>query len=510
MKEISSVTMIEEEANGQIPLLTDAEDTFAVVEKVFQDMKLAQQACPNPDWNIRLARLQKLEQLLLTSKEKIEKAISQDFGSRSAFLTDLVDIYPTVNCIRHMIKHAESWSKPRMRLVDMLFLPSRAYIQPQPKGVVGIISPWNYPLILSVGAAAQAIAAGNRVLLKLSEHTPVFSDLLQTLINNNFASDEFYAVTGDVEIASYFSGLPFDHLLFTGSESVGTEVLASAARNLTPVTLELGGKSPAVITEGYPLKEAARKIVRGKLLNAGQTCIAPDYVLLPKGSEESFITQLKEQAQAMYPEGIDSEDYCSIISSIKLDQLLSLLKTASVVGTVHPLFNSDIMNLAKRKLAPHAVTGLTADNPLLREEIFGPILPIVTYDPANISEAVNYIASKPHPLAVYWFDTDEKRMDYVSKNVVCGGVTFNETIYQICQSNLPFGGIGSSGMGQSMGKAGFDTFSHLKPVYVGSKFSKTNLMDPPYSKDFRGLLESLIRGNNPINYFLEKISKKKN
>lgn len=500
--------MTESQNSNQIPLIADDEELFKAVHALFESMKQAMLREPNPSWEVRLSRLQRLEAMIISNRKKIQDAINTDFGARSAFLTDMIDIFPTLTEIRQMKANAGSWMKPQNMLADPAFLPARLKIIPQPKGVVGVISPWNYPLLLSMGPACQAIAAGNRVMVKITKATPVFADLMKTLVSENFEADELSVITGDDRMAEYFSKLPFDHLIFTGSTRVGRKILAAGADNLTPITLELGGKSPVVIAPGYPIRQAAERIMFGKLLNAGQTCIAPDYVLLEESKASEFLLYCRKAAEKFYPRGIADEDYASIISAPRLDKLLSQLKSAASDGKVESLFTGDQFNVPSRKLGPQLIFNLPLEHELLQEEIFGPILPVLFYPDGNPDAALNYIASKPHPLAAYWFDQDRKRIQKVLNNLVAGGITINDTLWQITQSKLPFGGIGESGLGRYMGKAGFETFSHLKPVFIQSSMSQVDKVNPPYSAQVREWVDKLIQDPNVLKWGWERAEEK--
>lgn len=492
-------------SDTQIPLIVDVEEAAALMKECFMNMKHACLAKPNPSWKERFNRLDRLETLILENKEAIEKAIKSDFGHRDAFLTDMVDILPTLSEIRLQKKNGEGWMKPRMVLPDAIFLPATAKIVPQPKGVVGIISPWNYPLLLSVGPVAQAFAAGNVCMVKLSESTPMFSALLEDLAAQYFLPTEFKIVNGDEEIGSRFSELPFDHLLFTGSTSVGRIVAEAAAKNLTPVTLELGGKSPAVITPDYPLEDAAEKILRGKLLNSGQTCIAPDYVLIEKRRIKSFVDICRKEARKMYPGALKDNDYTSIVSQKRFEELLNELQEASQAAKVESLFLGDQFDLKQRKLAPQLVINPPPDIDIMTKEIFGPILPVIGYSDDNIGESIEFITSRPHPLALYWFDNEGKRIKNAVENIQCGGITVNDTIWHATNHNLPFGGIGQSGQGRYNGKAGFETFSNLKSVFYQSRFSFIDSFRPPYTAKMKETISSMIEGTPLIKQLIEKV-----
>jgi len=377
--------------------------------------------------------------------------------------------------------------KPRRAGVGKWFLPARAEVLPQPLGVVGIIVPWNYPLYLAVGPLVAALAAGNRVMMKMSELTPTFSALLQRLCREAFTPEELCVVTGGPEVAAQFSTLPFDHLLFTGSTAVGHKVMAAAAANLTPVTLELGGKSPAIIAPGYPLGHAVQRILAGKLINAGQTCIAPDYVLLPRAQMQAFVDEARSQARQGYPAGLAEAEFCSVVNERHYRRLVREVDEAAGRGTrVECLFDGAPRDDARHRLAPALLVDPPLDCGAMRDELFGPVLPLVPYD--RIEDAIAFVAARPHPLALYWFDRDGARTDQALRDLPAGGVTVNDTILHIAQDSLPFGGVGASGMGNYHGRWGFDTFSHMKAVFRQSRINGMALFLPPYSPLMRRLL----------------------
>lgn len=490
--------------SGQIPLIIDLEEVAATMNEAFMSMKHFVLMNPNPVWKDRFVRLDRLENMILENKERIEQAINTDFGCREAFLTDMLDIFPTLSQIRYLKKNAENWMKPQSLVPDVFLLPGKEEVVYQPKGVVGIISPWNYPLFLSIGAVAQAFAAGNLCMLKLSESTPVFSSLLSELIKKYFMPNELYVVLGEREISARFSELPFDHLLFIGSTQVGREVAQAAAKNLTPVTLELGGKSPAVIAPDYPLDEAAERIMVGKLLNSGQTCIAPDYVLIERSRVKNFVNICKKEARKLYPSGLSESSYTSIVSQSRFETLLNQLQEASQTSRVESLFLGDQFNLKTRKIGPQIVLNPPPDIEVMCDEIFGPILPVITYPDDSIGEAVDFINSRPHPLAMYWFDLNKKRVKDIVRKVPCGGITVNDTILHAVSHNLPFGGIGQSGMGRYMGKAGFESFSNPKSVFYQSKLNFVDVFNPPYSDKARSIVGSMIEGRPWLASILNK------
>ncbi|MGE5339083.1 MAG: coniferyl aldehyde dehydrogenase [Gemmatimonadota bacterium] len=462
------------------------------MQALFEAQRSAFAGEPYAGWPTRRDRLQRLRRLLTENERAIEEAIDRDFGHRPAIETQLAEIFPSLEEIKAALRDGRGWMKSRHAPVSKWFLPARGRLLPKPLGVIGIIVPWNYPVFLSVGPMVGALAAGNRVMLKLSEHTPAFADCFAQLCARYFAAEEVAVVLGGPEVAASFSSLPFDHLLFTGSTAVGRIVMSAAAANLTPVTLELGGKSPAVVAPGYPLQRAVTRILAGKLLNAGQTCIAPDYVLVPRGEVERFVTAARTQAARMYPAGLASTDYCSIINERHYRRLNGYLEQAQGAGArIEPLFGGALRDAGARRLAPVLIVNPELELNAMQEEIFGPLLPLVPYD--RLDEAVAFIAKQPRPLALYWFDRDEKRVQWALRNTLAGGVSVNDTLLHIAQDALPFGGIGPSGMGHYHGRWGFDTFSKLKPIFRQAHFNAMGLFLPPYRPLARRLLELMKR-----------------
>ncbi|HEU4670514.1 MAG TPA: coniferyl aldehyde dehydrogenase [Dyella sp.] len=452
----------------------------------------AHQREPMPAWPVRAARLRALEALLMQHRAAIGEAIHADFGCRPREETDLLEVFPSLSAVRHALARGRRWMRPRRRLADLAFLPARTELRPQPLGVVGIIVPWNYPLYLAVGPLVDALAAGNRAMIKMSEYTPRFSALFADLVARHFPREEVAVVTGDAAVAQVFSSLPFDHLLFTGSTAVGRHVMRAAADNLTPVTLELGGKSPAIIGPGADFPKAVERIVFGKLVNAGQTCIAPDYVLLPRNRVGDFLAAARAVVERMYPGIVGNRQYASIASDRQHDRLVALRDAAVAAGArAEALGSSGESGDGPRRLPPTLLTGVRDDMAVMQEEIFGPLLPLVTYD--TLDEAIGYVAARPHPLALYLFEQDRGAIDKVLSRTISGGVTVNDTLYHIAQHNLPFGGVGPSGMGGYHGEAGFRTFSHLKPVFRQARLNGTGLLNPPYGERFGRLLALLLR-----------------
>ena len=456
-----------------------------------QRMRTAHAANPMPVWAARAQRLHALETMLREQRAAFAAAINADFGQRPREETELLEVFPSLSGIRHALRHGRRWMHPRRSFAGLAFLPARNLLMPQPRGVIGIIVPWNYPLYLAVGPLVDALVAGNRAMLKMSEFTPRFSALFADQVARHFQPDEVVVVNGDAEVAQAFSALPFDHLLFTGSTAVGHHVMRAAAANLTPVTLELGGKSPAIIGPGARFEHAVERIVFGKLVNAGQTCIAPDYVLLPRARIPDFVDAATRVMSRMYPQLTQSTQYASIVSDRQYQRLVALRNGALAGGAhVHPLSDA-AEDPARRLLPPLLLTEVGNDMAVMREEIFGPLLPLLPYD--TLDEAIAYVGARAHPLALYLFEQDQGRIDKVLAHTQAGGVSVNDTLYHIAQHGLPFGGVGASGMGGYHGEAGFRTFSHLKPVFRQARFNGVGLLNPPYGARFRRMLELLLK-----------------
>jgi coniferyl-aldehyde dehydrogenase len=446
---------------------------------------------PMPDWPARASRLRALQALITEHRGDIVDAIDQDFGGRPAQETDLLEIFPSLSAIRHALRHGRRWMRTRRSLPGLLFMPARNELRPQPLGVVGIIVPWNYPLYLAAGPLIDALAAGNRAMVKMSEYTPHFSALFARLAARYFKPGELRIVTGDADVAQAFSALPFDHLLFTGSTAVGRHVMRAASANLTPVTLELGGKSPAIVGPGARFDNAVERILVGKLFNAGQTCIAPDYVLLPRERVAEFVAAARATATKLFPRPVDNAQYASIISERQYQRLAGLRDDAARAGSkIEPLGEGGD-DVARQRMLPVLLTGVNEDMAVMQEEIFGPLLPLVPYD--NIDQAIAYVAAHPHPLALYLFEQDQALIERVLARTSAGGVTINDTLYHIAQHDLPFGGVGPSGTGGYHGEAGFRTFSHLKPVFHQARLNGAGLLNPPYGARFRRMLDLMLK-----------------
>ena len=467
----------------------------ASLERLLLIQRSAFEAERYPIVATRRDRLERLRRIVTQHESRFVAAIERDFGHRSAHETRLAELYIVGAEARHAIRRLSRWMKPRRVATPWHLLPASARIMHQPVGVVGIISPWNYPVQLALAPAVAAIAAGNRVMLKPSELTPATSSLLAELVSASFREDEFAVVEGDADIGQAFSALAFDHLFFTGSTAVGRKVAQAAAANLTPVTLELGGKSPAVFDATADFASSVPRLMVGKLLNAGQTCIAPDYALVPAARLDEFIAAATATVHDLYPQVSTNPDYTSIVNARHFARLTGLLDDARSKGArIMPLGEAGARtDTTPRRLVPTLVAGVTDDMAIMREEIFGPLLPIETYSTPD--DAIARINARPHPLALYWFGDDRRNRERMLRQTLAGGVTVNDTLWHFAHEGLPFGGVGASGSGQYHGEHGFVTFSKAKPVYAQSRLAPTRLLYPPYGRVFERVLALLKRRN---------------
>jgi len=424
--------------------------------------------------------------------KEIVEAIDADYGGRSAHETLISEVFLTISALRHTRKNLKSWMRPERRRVDWMFLPGRARILRQPLGVVGIISPWNYPFYLALVPLISALAAGNRILLKPSEVTAHTAEVLRLLLAETFREEQVAVVTGGPGVGLAFSRLPFDHIFFTGSASVGRSVLREASENLTPVTLELGGKSPAILGEDFRISTFAERVAAGKLFNAGQTCVAPDYVLAPRDRVGVVAEHLREAMTRYYPSFGKNPDFTAIINERHLERLRNLLDDAAGKGaSVLPVDPSGEESAgAHGKFPPVLLLNVTEEMLVMQDEIFGPILPIRPHD--GLEDVVEYINRRPRPLSLYYFDRDSRRIRLILERTVSGGACVNDTVIQAAQNRLPFGGVGQSGMGAYHGREGFDTFSHRKSVLHKSGAGLSGLLRPPYGSRCDRILKSLV------------------
>ena len=443
-----------------------------------------------PDYQQRRADLQRLREALKRRLEEMAETIAADFGQRSRHESLIADGMTVLNEIDHLRSHLRRWMKPRRVGVGWRFWPARAEIRSEPVGVVGVISPWNYPVNLALIPLATAIAAGNHVYLKPSEHTPNTTSFLRSLLAEVFPADRVAVATGGAEVGAAFAALPFDHLVFTGSTAVGRKVMAAAAQNLTPLTLELGGKSPAIVCDDYPIEQAAARLASGKWFNGGQTCIAPDYILIDAARRDALVDALRAQVHARYGADMGAAgDYTRVINEGQYRRLRGYLDDARARGlTVIELASEDAGRAeTERLIPPTLIIEPGDDSKVMQDEIFGPILPIHGY--AKLEDALAYVETHDRPLALYPFSHDRGVIEKILSRLIAGGVTVNDTLLHFAAHNLPFGGIGPSGMGQYHGRAGFDAFTKAMPVLWQARFTATDFIKPPY----RGRIDRLIR-----------------
>ena len=463
-----------------------------IVRERFEPLRRAYVRTPFLSYAERCAHLDALSDLLRSNQETIAQAIADDFGGRSIHETRLAEIFLPVAAIRYIRSHLRAWMKSQPRRVPLSFQFGSAKVVYQPLGVVGIIAPWNYPFHLAVMPAAFALAAGNRVLLKPSELTPHTAELLRKLVSERFNHEVMSVVTGGRDVAEAFSKLPFDHIFFTGSTQVGRIIMKAAAENLVPVTLELGGKSPTIVHESFPVQLAATRIAFGKWCNAGQTCIAPDYVLISEGRRDALVEQLVRVTRKSYPRIRDNPDYTSIVSMRHYERLRALVADAEERGARKIEMKADDEEIPDQahRLPPTLLLDVRDDMKVMQDEIFGPILPIMTY--RSLDEAIVYVNQHPRPLALYYFDSDRARSRDVLLRTTSGGVGLNNIALHSFVDDLPFGGVGPSGMGAYHSFDGFETFSHKKGVFVQSRLNATGLLAPPYGERLNRLLSMLI------------------
>ncbi len=467
---------------ADVPETAGSDRLAATLQAALERQRTAFVAEMAPTLAVRLGRLARLKAMITTHEKQIIAAINDDFGGRPRQQTQLADLLMVLQAIRLASKRLKIWMKTQKVKTQFNYRPGSNRIMRQPLGVVGIVSPWNYPLNLALGPAVGALAAGNRVMIKPSEFTPKFSALLHDMVAKTFAPEEMLVVLGDAAVGKAFVDLAFDHLVFTGSTAVGRQVAVAVARHLTPVTLELGGKSPAVIDSSADMAVAARSIAHGKLLNGGQTCISPDYVLVPKPREDEFVKAFRAAATRQYPHFNDNADYTAIISEAHLARLDALVADAAAKGATIIKLSDEVRKADARRFAPVLILNPSDQMRVMQEEIFGPILPILTYD--AMPDAISLINQKDRPLSLYWFGADKTNRDLLLTQTVAGGVTINDCLMHFAQENAPFGGVGASGNGAYHGEWGFLTFTKQTQVYYQSTRSLAPLLHPPYGKVF--------------------------
>ncbi|MEQ8559372.1 MAG: coniferyl aldehyde dehydrogenase [Henriciella sp.] len=441
--------------------------------------------------------LDKAIDLLVTHRTALSEAMSADFGHRSIDQSDFTDIAGSIGALKFAKKNLKKWMKPEKRSTEfpLNMFGAKARIHYQPKGVIGVISPWNFPVNLTFTPLAGVFAAGNRAMIKPSEFTEQTSELMKKLFAEYYTEEEVAVVTGGPDAGAAFTKLPFDHIIFTGATSIAYHVMRAAADNLVPLTLELGGKSPVVLGESADLEKAAKRIMAGKTLNAGQICLAPDYAFVPKNKTKDFVAAATSAVETMYPSGLkDNVDYTSVINQRHYDRLQGYLEDARSKGAeiveINPK-NEHFDQQPHHKMPPTLIVDPTDDMKVMQDEIFGPILPIKSY--TSTQDAVAYVNAHPRPLGLYYFGEDAKERDYVLNNTTSGGVTVNDVIFHVAQEDLPFGGVGPSGMGSYHGVDGFKEFSHRKSVYTQIGADLLAMVRPPYGDKYRKQVQGRIK-----------------
>ncbi len=459
-------------------------------QRVFKLQREAYRRAPYPSYDERIAHLRTLDRLLVDNAKAIAEAITADFGHRAYEETMAAEVFTSVDGIRDATKRLKKWMAPQKRDVSLVFATGKNRVEPMPKGVVGIVSPWNYPLFLTVSPLTSVLAAGNRVMIKMASSSQNLCRLLATKFRDAFSEDVLAILPG--VRAQDFSSLPYDHLIFTGSADAGRTVMRAAAENLTPVTLELGGKSPTILCDDFEdVDEAASRILYAKYLNAGQTCLAPDYVLVPEAKRDAFVAAAQRIMPSRYPD-TDSPQYTSVIDKKSYDRLRATLDDAQTKGaTIVPLVPSATFNDQLRKIPPHLLLDVRDDMVVMQNEIFGPLLPVKTYK--TLDEAIAYVNSKDRPLGFYLFTHDKETEERVLRATISGGVTVNNCMLHVAQHDMPFGGIGASGMGQYHGYEGFLEVSKLRPVFTNPRLPILDLFYPPYTRKHRAILSMLIK-----------------
>ena len=436
--------------------------------------------------------------LLIKYQNEIAEAISEDFGHRSTESSLLADVAGSIGSLKSAKENIKKWVKPEKRKVTpsiLGLLGAKLRLEYQPLGTVGVISPWNFPVTLTFGPLGSIFAAGNRAMIKPSEFTPKTSELMKKMFEEAFSEEEGAVFTGGPDLGEAFSSLPFDHLLFTGATSIAKHVMRAASENLVPVTLELGGKSPVIISKKSNFEVSVNRVMAGKTMNAGQICLAPDYVFIPKDKKEEFISQSKKVVTDMYPSLKDNPEYTSVINQRHYDRLQGYVEEAKEKGfeviEINPS-NEDFSQQAHHKIPPTLIVDPDDSLSVMKEEIFGPILSVKTYD--SIKDTVDYINSKDRPLGLYYFGDDKEEMQNVLENTTSGGVTINDVVFHVGQDNAPFGGVGPSGTGSYHGVEGFKNFSHTKTIYTQSKFDGLfGLFRPPFGSKAKSAIKGQIK-----------------
>ncbi|HET9274336.1 MAG TPA: coniferyl aldehyde dehydrogenase [Methyloceanibacter sp.] len=443
-----------------------------------------------PTLKQRRADLKKLKDAILARRDEFVAALDADFGHRARQESQMLDLGSTIGGINYLHGNLRRFMRPERRHVAAIFKPASAKVVYQPLGVVGIVAPWNFPVSLALTPLATALAAGNRAMLKPSELTPATTKLIASMLAETFDEEQVAVVTGDAEVGKAFSSLPFDHLFFTGSIPVGRAIMRAASENLVPVTLELGGKSPVIVEQGYSVQTAARRIAYGKCANGGQICTSPDYLLLPKSETEDFVAAYRQEIDTLYPNVAGNPDFTWVLNDRHFARLSGLVKDAKAKGA-RVIELGTRQSSDSRQFPPTLLLDVTDEMAVMQEEIFGPILPVVTY--GRLDDAIAYVNARPRPLALYFFGNDAESQRRVLERTTSGGVLVNDTILHYAQDDLPFGGIGPSGMGAYHGFEGFKTMSHAKAVFKQARFNLVDLFRPPFGRVFDFLLNIQLR-----------------
>lgn len=460
------------------------------LHRIFDAQRAAYAKHRYPSAAERIAHLNKLREGLVKWKDIFATEVSKDFGHRSKDETLFAEVMTSMEGAKYHAKNVRKWMEPEKRHVSMMLQPAKARVVYQPMGVVGVVVPWNYPIFLAVGPLMAALAAGNRVMIKMSSFTPALGEAMKKMIAENFAEDHVCVITGKGEVSDAFSRLAFDHILFTGSTNVGRQIMSYASANLVPVTLELGGKSPTILHESFPITDAVPRIAFGKCWNAGQTCVAPDHLLCPRGKVDEFVREFTAQIHSMYPTGlVNNPDYTSVVNEKQYKRIQGYLQDAREKGAkiieINPA-NEKFENT--RKMPITLVLNVNDDMEIMKNEIFGPVLPIIPYD--TLDEAINYVNARPRPLALYYFDYNSGRAEFVETHTCSGGMCVNDTISHVGVDDLPFGGVGPAGMGRYHGKEGFITLSNARSVLQKPKFYSVKYLLPPFNKGLHNFIKN--------------------
>ena len=459
----------------------DVNPSLAAMTRIFQRQQAALSEAATFTLEQRIAHLQALQAALKKHQDRLATELSADYGHRSADEFKMAEMLFGLEGIKYCLNHIKGWMRPEKRHVSILQMPARARVEYQPLGVVGIIVPWNYPVFLAVGPLMYALAAGNRVMIKMSGYTPRLAEAFKHMLAEIYDIDHVAVITGQGAISEAFPKLAFNQITFTGSTQVGRIVMQEASRNLTPVLLELGGKSPVIVHESFPIQDAVERLAFGKCWNAGQTCVAADHAYVATGRQAEFVERFTAQIKLMYPTLLNNPDYTSVINDKQYRRIQGYLDDARTRGAQIIEINPAHEDFSgSRKMPVTLVIGVTRDMQIMQNEIFGPVLPVLEY--TDLDEVLRYINSQPRPLALYYFDYDRKRIEYLIANSHSGGVTVNDVMSHVAVDDLPFGGVGASGMGKYHGREGFLAMSNARSVLIKSRFNGLKYIMPPFNK----------------------------